>query len=268
MKRKFTYQTALALLRRIRAMAVIFVLSCSIICKAQDKAVYVSVGSSSQIDTYLSQEHYKGAELRFIHNTKHQSSKHPLWHEWEQQVQLANTQPRSENASMLFGQYSLTFALYCQWSPAQNLTLSAGGAVEGFIGGLYNTRNGNNPAQLKTGINIAPAIDASYGFTIKKLTRRAFRAEYRAMMPLVGVHFSPAYGQSYYEIFARGNYDHNICLASPANALSLQHRLTLDIPVSKRNAIIVGYLGDYRQANHNNLNYHDYYHSGIIGLRF
>ena len=77
--------------------------------------------------------------------------------------------------------------------------------------------------------------------------------------------FSPNYGQSYYEIFSRGDYDHNIVCTYLGNAPALKQLLTLDFTLWKT-TFRVGYLGDYQQANVNNLKYHSYSNSLVIGL--
>ena len=88
---------------------------------------------------------------------------------------------------------------------------------------------------------------------------------YEAYVPLLGVMFSPNYGQSYYEIFTRGNYDHNVVPTTVGCAPVLRHQLTLDIAL-RRFALRVGYMGDMQQASVNNLKYHSYSHLLLIGL--
>jgi hypothetical protein len=90
-------------------------------------------------------------------------------------------------------------------------------------------------------------------------------ARYELALPLAGIQFSPNYGQSYYEIFNKGNYDHNIVFTSIA-AFQLRHQLSLDIPVAQRTSLRIGYLGDIRQATPNNLKQHQWYNAVIVGV--
>ncbi|MGG6550492.1 UNVERIFIED_CONTAM: DUF3316 domain-containing protein, partial [Prevotella sp. 15_C9] len=76
------------------------------------------------------------------------------------------------------------------------------GGIDAGMGFLYNTRNGNNPEQAYLGLNLAPRLSADYAFRIRS---HPFQIRYEAQVPLVGVMFSPNYGQSYYEIFSRGD---------------------------------------------------------------
>lgn len=84
-------------------------------------------------------------------------------------------------------------------------------------------------------------------------------------MPLLGVAFSPNYGQSYYEAFSLGNYDHNVVFAYIGNMPSMRHRLTLDIPV-RRYTLRVGYAAQFNQSTFNHLKYHNYSHDFMIGF--
>ena len=74
----------------------------------------------------------------------------------------------------------------------------------------------------------------------------------------------PNYGQSYYEIFSRGNYEHNAVVTTPFNAPCMRHMLTLDARIWGC-TVRIGYLGDIQQVEANHLKQHVYTHSLIIG---
>lgn len=229
---------------------------------AQERTYLLGIGNTSLLDTYLSPEHYSGTEIRLLQLKEKPLKKDPLWlRTTMSQEYLSVTNPRSDNANELAGMFEFSYGMCRRFDIAPNFSVAAGGQADVFIGGVYNTRNGNNPAQLKLGFDIAPAFKATYRFNVK---RKDMRLEYRGRLPIAGLQFSPAYGQSYYEIFSQGDYDHNVCFASPFNALSYSNMLTLGMRVKKA-FITVGYLGDWRQAKFNGLKYHSFTHSFVIG---
>ena len=148
---------------------------------------------------------------------------------------------------------------------SQRFSLAVGPMLSGYLGAVYNERNGNNPAQAKLDLMLDLSAACSYRF---RLFRHPFVLRYQLTIPFVGVAFSPNYGQSYYEAFSFGNYDRNAVFANFVNMPSMRHLLTLDVPISRRSrtALRVGYAGEFMQSTFNKINYHSYSHCVMIGF--
>lgn len=225
----------------------------------------LGIGAVNTLDTYLSPEEYTGTELRYIsHSVRENGTK--LSRELVHQAQILSVRNRRENNNELGGfynfQYNWQYALG-QWNVGEGeLRLKVGGGVDTRLGFLYNMRNSNNPAQAYGQVNIAPNAVAAYRFRLRNLP---FQLRYEVQVPLLGLAFSPNYGQSYYEIFTHDNYDHNLVVTSLVSAPSLRQQLTLDFTV-RHTTFRVGYLGDYQQAKINQLRQHVWSNLLVLGI--
>ena len=225
----------------------------------------LGIGAVNTLDTYLSPEEYTGTELRYIsHSVRENGTK--LSRELVHQAQILSVRNRRENNNELGGfynfQYNWQYALG-KWNVGEGeLRLKAGGGIDTRLGFLYNMRKSNNPAQAYGQVNIAPNAVAAYRFRLRNLP---FLLRYEVQVPLLGLIFSPNYGQSYYEIFTRDNYDHNLVVTSPVSAPSLRQLLTLDFTL-RHTTFRVGYLGDYQQAKVNQLRQHVWSNLLVLGI--
>ena len=227
------------------------------------RARMVGMGYTSILDTYLSPVTHTGAELRYISHITRQMPGSRYTRQLIHQGNFADVEDRSGKSSEMAGLYDLSYAIHYNWPLCGGkLHIQAGGMIETGIGVIYNTRNQNNPAQLRLFTHLAPSAVATYRF---KLFGLKCSTRYEVSVPLVGLMFSPNYGQSYYEIFSLGNYDHNCVVTTPFSAPSMRQMLTLDIAL-RSTTLRVGYLGDIQQSKVNLLKQHVNTHAMVIGF--
>ena len=242
-------------------------------------ALMLGVGHTSTLDTYLSPEHYRGADVRLMSHTRREKEKSAWISQLTHEAHAAYTDNRSGNGGEITADYTFRYTLLHRWNTSigsRPLRLMAGAAAAADAGFTYNTRGTNNPANARLAVRIEPtiAVDLPVGRRSSTHGTPVCPAEtpmwpvvmhYEASAPLAGLMFSPNYGQSYYEIFTRGNYDHNCVPTTIASTPSLRHMLTADIRIG-RTTMRIGYLGTYEQTSVNRLKTHAYTHSLLIGL--
>lgn len=261
-------------------------------------SMQIGFGPTNILDTYLSQEKFTGTGMTFLSLSerrgvniveKQDGDGKPMIipRRWstivQNQVHLSLTEDRDANKSMMEGTYNLYVGRYRSLIGAASETfhVQAGGLANATLGFLYNTRNGNNPAQARIGLQLMPSAVGTWCFRLFRgkslggcsLSRTRIFSDtgkaslrYELDVPLVGLAFSPNYGQSYYEIFAKDNYDHNVVPTTFVSAPTFRQQLTLSCRVSHRLILQLGYLGDYQQLQVNNLKQHVYAHRLMIGV--
>ena len=233
--------------------------------QAQTSTHMVGVGPTKILDTYLTPEKFSGTGFTYLYIKDYTPA--DSLRRWtttiEHELDFSSTKDRSGNANDLEGTYNLYWAQYYNMRPTTNLLLQLGAAANANLGFVYNMTSSNNPAQARAAINIMPSAKAAYDFS---LARQRFTVSYGLMMPLVGVMFSPNYGQSYYEIFAKGNYDHNIVPTTFISAPTFRQMVSVDWHYSPRWALRLAYLGNYQQAQVNNIKQHTYTHRVMLGI--
>ncbi len=232
------------------------------------------IGWSNILDTYLAPYNYTGSDFRFQRETTRMTN---LWHahvcnQRLIDVNFSTTDNRAGNHDEYAGGIRYSQGWYYNFgrgnvvNPAERaaspLSLAAGLAATGYLGGIYMVRSGNNPAQLKSSLMVEASALATFDM---KIGRRHYVWRYQFSLPLMGIAFSPNYGQSYYEIFSLQNDDRNILFAYPGNMPSMRHRLTVEIPF-RRAALRLGYVAQINQSTFHHLKYHQYSHDIMVGF--
>ena len=234
----------------------------------RENALMLGIGYTDILDTYLSPEKYRGTDLRFLSHTRREKDSTCLVHQLLHEGCIATADNRSGNGGEIGGGYTFAYSLLRKWQMpvgSCHLRLLAGGTAELSVGFLYNTRGSNNPAQARLALQLKPTVAADFDFRLFRRQQRPFTLHYETSAPLCGLMFSPNYGQSYYEIFSRGNYDHNCVPTTIASTPSLRQMLTLDFR-ALHTTWRIGYLGDWRQTSVNNLKQHTYTHALVFGI--
>lgn len=187
----------------------------------------LDVGTSHLADTYLSPLKYTGWKTAFEYERLQAMKFSPEL--WRQQlhvgVEVDRAKNRARNNSMLYANLSARWGMLRMWRLPYGFTLAAGGSAGADVGGIYNGRNGNNPAAVKADITANLTGWATWSTCVGRMPVM-FR--WQTTMPLAGAFFSPEYDELYYEIYL-GNHGGLAHFAWPGNFFRWDNLVTADL---------------------------------------
>ena len=228
------------------------------------RATMYGIGFTNVFDTYLSPQEYKGIDFRIsretIRMTKLFDGNVSVQNYF--QADVGYTHNRADNYNTVSGLVNWNYGLHYQFRLTENFKLLAGGLFDANGGFVYNLRNSNNPASARAYVN----LDAS-GLAIwhLKIKRYPMVLRYQVNLPVIGLMFSPHYGQSYDEIFSLGNSSGVVKFTSLHYQPSLRQMLTADFPVG-RAKMRFAYIWDAQQSHVNDIKTHTYSHVFMVGF--
>ena len=196
------------------------------------RATLYGVGAANMYDTYLSPQEYRGIEFRL----SRESMRMTRWADGNLSRQsffqgyVNYTHNHVDNNNTLSALLNWNYGLHYHFRLTDHFRLLAGGLADLNGGFVYNLHNGNNPASARAYVNLDASVIAIWDLRIK---RYPITLRYQANLPVMGVMFSPHYGQSYYEIFSLGHADGVVRFTSLHNQPSLRQMLTADLPVGR-----------------------------------
>ena len=250
-------------------LGLFFLCVCFIQANAQKDSIITrstlyGIGHTNILDTYLSPMEYTGPELRILRENRRMTkfmdgnvSRQSLF-----QAHLSMIENKVATGSEFAFLANWNLAYHYQFNLNEHLQLLAGPNLDLNGGLIYNFRNSNNPVNAKAYINLGASGMAIYRFHIKG---HPFVLRYQMNLPLIGLMFSPEYGQPYYEMSLSHNWSKNICFTALHNQPSLRQFLTLDFPIKKAN-LRIGYICDIQQAKVNHLKSHTWSHAFMAGF--
>lgn len=194
----------------------------------EEHAFSLGGGFTTLLDTYLSPLTYKGGQVAVMDELFSQTTaRNGRW--FTQSLFLLHgdyTLAAEGRGLTVGGMIDYAYTYYYRPLSTKQWSLYVGPQGQLRIGGVYNMRNSNNPAQLKLGANFAASAMGKYRFALWDVPMSLCL---QADVPLLGAAFGPDYGQSYYEIFYLGHSKGCVHLTSPHNNLSLRTGLSYDV---------------------------------------
>ena len=228
-----------------------------------ERTYLLGMGKNHVYDSYLSPLDYAGSTLGFTRIGERTMQRGQG--RWSQMTyfdlnasQLHNP---AGNATTWDGELQFNYGQHYHLMAQPKWNVALGGLLGAHLGGTYNTRNGNNPGQMRMALDLAVSAVASRQFALWK-KRWTWRTQ--CDIPVMGIFFTPNDGQSYYALFILGHANRNIVFSHPFNAPSVRLLSTISIPFGT-SSLTLGYKADIRQSTVHHLDRHAWHHTFLIG---
>jgi len=223
----------------------------------------LDAGSSHLADTYLSPLKYTGWHAAFRYE-RLQAMKFSA-DKWRQQLMLGieadyGDNP-AKNATMLYGNVSASWGMLRVWHLPYRLSVAVGGSAGAHLGGVYNDRNGNNPASAKADITVNGTGYVTWNTC---LWRMPVMLRWQTTVPLAGVFFSPEYDELYYEIYL-GNHSGLVHGAWPGNYFRWENLVSADLDFATTR-VRVGFRSEVLSSEVNHITTRIFSYSFVLGL--
>lgn len=225
----------------------------------------VDFGGASVLDTYLSPIRYKGLNLRIGYERLQAMKFNPeKWiNQLEAGIDYSPAENPAKNHTIHTLMVDLKWGMMYRWRMRQvdGLQLFGGGSTQLRGGALYAPANSNNVVSVKINWSIDLTGMAVYN---KRIGRLPVTFRYQATLPLLGVFYSPEYGESYYEIYV-GNRSGLVHLGWVGNRFALANLFTADMHFGGA-TVRIGYRNVTETSWVNNLNTQIFRNSFVLGL--
>lgn len=226
-------------------------------------AYMVEVGRASVLDTYLSPVRYKGVSLRLGYERMQAMKFNP--DKWVMQLEAgidySPAKNPAENHTIHTLMLDAKWGMMHRWRVKPDLQLFGGGSTQLRGGALYAPANSNNVVSVKINWSLDLTGMAVYD---RKIGRLPVTFRYQATLPVLGVFYSPEYGESYYEMYV-GNHSGLVHVGWVGNHFTMTNLLTTDMHFGNT-TLRVGYRGRVDTSWVNNLNTQIFSHCAVVGV--
>lgn len=228
-----------------------------------ESAYTLQAGSSHLADTYLAPVKMNGWHTSLTYTRTQAMRFDP--DRWVMHLSFGIEADRAfnppRNTDMWYGGILGTWGMTRRWQLPSRLSVGIGGSTSINAGCFYMQRNGNNPASAKAAWTVNADAYATWHTTMGRLP---VRLRYHAILPLIGAHFSPQYGELYYEIYL-GNRNGLVHCAAWPQYLEYRHRFMADFDLGSV-SLRLGYAGNILSTKVNHLVTHRITHAAILGI--
>ncbi|WP_329905365.1 DUF3316 domain-containing protein [Porphyromonas pogonae] len=226
----------------------------------------LGAGGSYVKDTYLSPMNYGGYHLKLqtevyknliVNNSllaKMLNKEPRAVKNWIRstsfELDFSKTQNPAKNSDAYYVMAGLDLGYLYKLRLGSTANIFIGPNVRGSLGGIYNSRNGNNPGTLKSFNDLNAHVMLTY-----RVNSASFPVLFRLSnkINLMGAAFSQEFGESYYEHFLIDNKRSGIYFTHLGNTVSNRLNFQVEIPVFDYKTIVIGYQWNSLSNNINNI---------------